>query len=155
MLTFSIKLSKKDTKKLTIALKRTEQLGDLVKVKRIMTILMLCSKNSLDDVSSLLKISREAIRAWLKAFLLKGVGGLNSKKSSGRPSKLTKSQRAELVQLIQDGPEKSGFPGACWRTPMIQHLIEQKFDIFYSVKYLSEYLKSLGLSYQKAKFIAD
>ena len=60
-----------------------------------------------------------------------------------------------MIQLIKEGPEKLGFPGSCWRTPMLQHLIKERFGVFYSVKYLSEYLKSLGFSYQKAKFVAD
>jgi len=35
---------------------------------------------------------------------------------------------------------------------MIQELIYQKFGVLYSVKYLSEFLKNLGFSYQKARF---
>ena len=57
--------------------------------------------------------------------------------------------------MIKASPETSGFPGSCWRTPMIQHLLQEKFGVFYNVKYLSELLKNLGFSYQKAKFIAD
>ncbi len=37
---------------------------------------------------------------------------------------------------------------------MIQELILEKFDIFYSTKYLAQLLDSLGFSYQKAKFVA-
>ena len=35
---------------------------------------------------------------------------------------------------------------------MIQELIHQKFGVFYSVKYISQLLKNLGFSYQKARF---
>ena len=48
-----------------------------------------------------------------------------------------------------------GFPGACWRTPMIQWLIEENFGVFYNARYLSEVLKNMGFSYQKATFVAD
>ena len=48
-----------------------------------------------------------------------------------------------------------GFSGFCWRTPMIQHLVLQKFGVFYSARYLSELLKNMGFSYQKATFVAD
>jgi len=37
---------------------------------------------------------------------------------------------------------------------MIQYLIKNKFNVFYSVKYLSELLKNMGFSYQKATFVA-
>ena len=53
------------------------------------------------------------------------------------------------------GPEKMGFSGACWRTPMIQHLILEKFGVYYSARYLSELLKNMDFSYQKAAFVGD
>mgnify|MGYP002064831989 FL=1 len=57
--------------------------------------------------------------------------------------------------MISQGPQKSGFPGACWRSPMIQWLIYEKFGVEYSVFYIPQLLKSMGFSYQKAKFVAD
>jgi transposase len=38
---------------------------------------------------------------------------------------------------------------------MIQNLIYEKFGVFYSVHYISQLLKSMGFSYQKAKFVSD
>ncbi|MGD9822801.1 winged helix-turn-helix domain-containing protein [Desulfobacter sp.] len=73
-------------------------------------------------------------------------------KRSGRSNKLAGTQKKQLKQWLTDGPQSVGFPGACWSTPMIQELIYQKFGVLYSVKYLSEFLKNLGFSYQKARF---
>ena len=61
----------------------------------------------------------------------------------------------ELDELITEGPVASGFPGACWRSPMIQHLIYEKFGVFYSVNYIAQLLKNMGFSFQKAKFVSD
>ena len=68
---------------------------------------------------------------------------------------MTKTQRKELDKLITEGPAKAGFPGACWRSPMIQTLIFDRFGVHYSVHYISQLLKNMGFSYQKAKFVAD
>jgi len=38
---------------------------------------------------------------------------------------------------------------------MIQSLIYERFGVFYSVHYISQLLKNMGFSYQKAKFVAD
>lgn len=102
------------------------------------------------QIASILKVCEESIRLWVNSFLLKGVDGLESRKPSGRPSKLTRTQRKELDKIITEGPVKAGFPGACWRSPMIQSFIYEKFGVFYSVHYISQLL-----SYQKAKFVAD
>ena len=92
---------------------------------------------------------------WIKKYLLNGLWGLRSEKSPGRPPKLTKTQRRELIKLVTQGPEKCGFSGGCWRTPMLQHLIQKRFDIFYNTHYISELLGNLGFSYQKAAFVAS
>lgn len=155
MLPFSIKLKKNNLTKLQKSLKDAETSGDLPKAKRIMSILLLNAGNAILEISSILQVSQEAVRCWLKAFLVRGIAGLTSKKSPGRPSKLTKKQRRKLAQIIEDGPLKAGFPGGCWRTPMIQHLIKERFGVFYNARYISELLKNMGFSYQKAKFVTD
>jgi len=45
--------------------------------------------------------------------------------------------------------------GNCWRSPMIQHLIHERFGVFYAVHYISQLLKNMGFSYQKARFVSD
>jgi hypothetical protein len=48
--------------------------------------------------------------------LLFGVSGLTAKKSSGRPVKLTKKQKKELVKIIDKEPSETGFMSNCWRS---------------------------------------
>ena len=124
-------------------------------VKRILAVLAVSDGIRYSVIATNLKICEESIRLWVNALLLKGVEGLKSKKGPGRPPRLTKTQRKELDKLITEGPAKAGFPGACWRSPMIQALIFEKFGVSYSVHYISQLLKNMGFSYQKAKFVAD
>ena len=62
---------------------------------------------------------------------------------------------AALATLIDEGPVKAGFSGACWRSPMIQQLIYARFGVFYNVFYIAQLLKNLGFSFQKAAFVSD
>lgn len=154
MLAFNLHLSKRQKQTLQNTMHRAESNGDLAKIKRILSILLLDSKHAMIEISALLRVSTQSIRHWLKLYLVQGVRGLRSGKSTGRPGKLSKTQRQELVELIKLGPEANGFLGSCWRTPMIQHLIHEKYGVFYHAHDLSELLKNLGLSYQKATFVA-
>jgi transposase len=142
-------------KKCIQLLQQAQNNGDLRKAKRIMAILAVVEGTSYSTIAKTLKVSEESIRLWVNAFLLYGVKSFIYKKSTGRPSKLTKTQRKQLDRLISQGPQKSGFPGACWRSPMIQWLIYEKFGVEYSVYYIPQLLKNMGFSYQKAKFVAD
>ena len=133
-------------------LKLAEQCGDIRWVKRILVILSLADGRPNYVIEQVLKVSGESIRLWLVSVLTKGVSGISPTKSPGRPAKLTKIQRNELANLIDAGPQATGFSGGCWRSPMIQNLIYEKFGVFYSVKYISELLKNMGFSFQKARF---
>ncbi len=155
MIPFILKLSKQQKQKLQSALKRAEVAGDMPKMKRILAIILLGKENSIQSVANILQNTAEAIRSWFKKYILNGLRGLSSRKSPGRPPKLTKKQRKELAMIIEAGPEQAGLMGACWRSPMIQYLINERFGVFYNARYISELLKSIGFSYQKARFVAS
>jgi transposase len=124
-------------------------------IYRILIVLAVADDFSFDAIANILRIFAETVRLRVNNFIMKGLEGLSVKKQTGRPPKLTKSQKKQLSQAIIDGPEKAGHPGACWRSPMIQDLIYKRFGVFYSVNYISQFLKNMGFSYQKAKFISD
>jgi transposase len=155
MLPFRLTISSPLCKEMDSALLAAQRRGDIRLVKRILAIFALRDSNSPSHVASLLKVSIDSVLDWARRFLCYKLNGLKDKKSPGRPAKLNKSQKRLLADFIDAGPTACGFSAACWRSPMIQHLIFEKFGIFYSVHYLAELLKSLGFSYQKAKFVAD
>jgi transposase len=155
MLAFNLKLSRSQQTELENQLMTAEAKGDLSEVKRILSLLSLGAGQFAEDIAEILKISLETIRQAIHKFFAGGANGLKSKSRPGRPPKLTKTQRKKLYQYIVMGPEKMGFPGFCWRTPMIRHLILEKFGVFYSARYLSELLKNMGFTYQKATFVSD
>ena len=155
MLHFRLIIQPESRKRLEKLLKRSEKKGDLRTMKRVMTIIMFSEEITPSKISDVLGVSKESIRLWVCAYLLKGIEGLKAKKNNGRKAKLTRSQRRELDKIIREGPAKAGFPGGCWRSPMIQKLIYERFGVFYSVHYISQLLRNMGFSYQKARFISD
>ena len=155
MLNFYLKLTKAHKKSLIDKLKKAQDMGDIREAKRLMAILALADEQDMKATACILQVTVEAIHGWVKKYLVHGLQGLASKKPPGRRSKLTKAQKKELAKLIEAGPKKSGFIGNCWRSPMIQELIHEKFNVLYSVHYISQLLKNIGFSYQKAKFVSD
>jgi len=154
MLYFHFILSQIQKAELIKSLENARRQGDLTVVNRILAVLAYAEhKNSVEDISNLLHVSTEFIRVWVKKYMQGGTKLITFRKQSpGRPNKLTKTQRKELSKYISAGPQKVGFPGACWRTPMVQELILNKFGVFYNVRYISQLLNNLGFSYQKARF---
>jgi len=154
MLNFHLNISKSQHQAMEQAFNKARKRGDHKTMNRLLAIFAISEgETNLSKIARLLRVSHEAVRQWLIKYLLEGVSGLIQRKQPpGRQAKLTKTQRQELASLIDAGPEAAGFPGACWRTPMIQELIYERFGVLYKVHYLSELLKNMGFSYQKAAF---
>jgi transposase len=136
-------------------LKTAQQLGPLRQVKYLLAILAVMDGQSFAQIALILRVHEKTVAAWVRVFCCYGLQGAPSKKPTGRPPKLTPTQQAVLTTLLDEGPVKAGFSGACWRSPMIQQLICDRFGVFYNVFYIAQLLKNLGFSYQKAAFVSD
>ncbi len=150
-----IRLSNQTHRNLQKKMKNEKAKGNIKMVHRIMIVLAVAEGFTFEALARIFRISTETARQIVKNFVLKGVTGLKIRKQKGRPSKLTKTQKRQSCKIIIDGPENAGYPGACWRSPMIQDLIYERFGVLYSVNYIAQLLKNMGFSYQKAKFVSD
>lgn len=155
MCSFRFTISTNYRKEVEKQLKVAQQLGDLRRVKFYLAILAVMDGKSFEDVAQFLRLHLKTVTEWVRLFCCYGHRALPWKKPSGRKPKLTVTQKEELVRLIDEGPVASGFSGACWRSPMIQQLILNRFNVFYDVFYIAQLLKNLGFSWQKAAFISD
>ena len=136
-------------------LKTAQHLGNLRQVKYLLAILAVMDGQSCAQVAGVLHVHEKTVATWVSMFCCYGLQGAPRRKPTGRPPKLTPTQQAALATLIDEGPVKAGFSGACWRSPMIQQLIYDRFGVFYNVFYIAQLLKNLGFSYQKAAFVSD
>ena len=131
---------------------RAREEGDVSTFRRGQAILAVLSGETYEAIAVILGITPEIIRQWVQKFLEDGPRFLKIKYGRGRPPLLSQAQKKELYAAIKSGPEVAGYEGGCWRSPMVQHLIHQRFGIFYSAAYIAQLLKSIGLSFQKACF---
>ena len=102
-----------------------------------------------------LRVHEKTLAAWIRGFCCYGLNGAPRQKPTGRPPKLPPTQNAALATLSAEGPLQAGLSGACWRSPMIQQLIDDRFGVFSKVFYSAQLLKNLGFSYQKAAVVSD
>ena len=115
-------------------------------VKRIHALFAIVEGKSVAEVAELLDLGEQTVRDYVCAFIGKGVASLSYKRPSGRPPRLTKTQRKELADLIAAGPEAAGYTSACWTTPVICDLILTRFGVAYHPHYVCELLDELGFS---------
>lgn len=152
---FTIAFSRPTVKTLTQELQAALRLGDGRRCRHISALLMLADGLALDTVVERLGVCRSTVYAWVRAFLLDRWASLRRRSSTGRPSKLTPAQKQRLRELVGAGPEAAGYQTGCWTSTLLQDLIHREFGQLYNVHYLSELLRNLGFSYQKARFVSD
>ena len=155
LVSFTLHLSSFTRKQLSRRLQQAYASGDLRLVKRIPALLALAEGMSVQDVAEMLHLGEQTVRDYRNRFLAKYMASVTSKRPPGRPSKLTKTQRRELAELIKAGPQAAGYTSGGWNTPMMQDLIQTRFGISYHPHYLATLLHHLGFSYQKARFVSD
>ncbi len=151
----TIVFSRPTVKELTRRLQLAWHSGAVWLIKRISALLLLADGRAAPDIATRLAVSTETIYGWRAAFLVRRWDSLSRRTSPGRPPKLTATQRAQLKALVSAGPEAAGYDTGCWNSALIQDLIVREFGRMYNVHYLSELLRSLGFSYQKARFVSD
>lgn len=155
MLNFRLSITTYQRQALERKLTSAQQLGNLRLVKFILAVFAVAHYQETVQAAMVLKLSVAQVERYVHQFLCYGVGGVAFKPPTGRRRKLTKAQQQQLCRLLDAGPHACGLSGACWRSPMIQQLIKERFGVSYSVFYIAELLSNLGFSYQKAAFVSD
>lgn len=135
--------------------KTAQQQGHLRQGKYDLAILAVGDGRSCAEVAVVLRVPEKTLAAWICEFCCDGIHGAPRQKPTGRPPKLTPTQQAALATLMDEGPLQAGCSGACWRSPMIQPLLDDRFGVVSTVFSIAQWLTNLGCSSQKAAFVSD
>lgn len=155
-----ISFGKQKLQKLENELKNACKTGNVRLYRVVQALIYIGDKNcniSFYQIANFLNVTRKTIYNWLMKFMCGGFKWLKNDpfnfSARGRRPRLNKDQKALLFEMVKEGPEKNGFYCGIWTCAMIEELIFVKFRVRYNPRYLSTFLKKMGLSYQKAKFI--
>ena len=104
------------------------------------------------EVVKSLGMNRTSIYRWLKAASGRGRGAraLVSRPATGRPSKLTATQQAQVFRWINGkDPRQYGLDFGLWTRSVVADLIARKFGITLGLTAVGELLAKLNLTPQK------
>lgn len=101
-------------------------------------------------VAASLEIHPGSVARWMAQYREGGEQSLASTVSTGRPSKLTPKQVAQLrAIIIGKNPQQLNFGLALWTLPVIRQLIERKFGVVLHDSNIGRLLHRIGLSVQR------
>src|SRR5512133_3215050 len=90
-------------------------------------------------------VSRTTASRWHKAISHKGLECLRKRRATGRPSRLTPQQTADLIRLFEAGPREWGFESDRWTTGRLATAIQTRFGVHYDPDHVGRIMHRLGL----------
>jgi transposase len=97
-------------------------------------------------IATSLGVARATVTMWLRWYDTGGADELVSRKPPGASPKLTLLQRAQLVALLDAGPEAAGASSHAWTCSSIRLLIWRRFGVHYHDGHMSRLLRQLHRS---------
>jgi transposase len=112
-------------------IKKRLKAGDLDGWRRGRAVLGYMEGRRVVELAKEADVTRGSVNRWLQRYEADGTDGLLTNVPAGPDRKLTEEQCAELVKVIEDGPQEAGYTSGVWTGPMIGDLIEERFGVRY------------------------
>jgi transposase len=106
---------------------------------------------SRDEAARAAGMDRQTLRDWVHRYNAEGIEGLRDRPRSGRPCALDEGRQATLKALVLKGPRLERDGCAAWRARDLCDVVERRFGVRYAETGMLRLLKSLDLSWQKAR----
>ena len=122
--------------------KKFEKENDVRGILRVKALIAYYRGMSSEVIAQCYEITERTLKNWVKRF--EKDERIDDLPRSGRPSKLPKEKQEELRRMIAEQNQR------IWVARHIVWLLTTVFHVCYSVSYLPEFLRKLGLSFHKA-----
>jgi len=130
------------------ALRRlARQSRDNRQTRRLLALAAAYDGMSRTEAASVGGMDRQTLRDWVHRFNAEGPDGLLDRPRSGMPRWLSEAQMQELAEIVETGPDPATDGVTRWRRVDLQQVIEERFDVVYSERAISDLLKALSFSY--------
>lgn len=123
--------------------------AEVLEQRRRNALQLLQDDISLHEVARRIGCHASSVLRWRDRRRALGEQGLKVRSSPGRPSRLSKDQKDQLLQLLVQGPLAFGWRTQVWTTSRIAQLIEKQFQVVYHPDHVGRILHALRWSHQK------
>ena len=119
--------------------------SDGAQVRRILALAMILEGRSRTEAAELNGMERQTLRDWVHRYNVAGIRGLKSRRP-GRAPALTELQRAELLDLVIEGPDREIDGVVRWRCVDLRAQVERRFGVKVHENTIGRWLHELGLT---------
>ena len=119
--------------------------------RRLLSLAAIYDGMSRADSARVGGMDRQTLRDWVHRFNDEGPDGLFDRKENGSVRRLSAEQWKELALIVATGPDLERDGVVRWRRVDLKAVIEERFGVSYSERYVSQILHDLGFSHMSAR----
>jgi transposase len=112
--------------------------------RRMLALAMVLDGADRKSAAETCGMNRQTLRDWVHRYNADGLGGLHDLKTLGRKPKLTAEQQAELVRLVEAGPDPARHAVVRWRRVDLRDELQRSFGVVLHERSVGKLLTKLG-----------
>jgi transposase len=119
---------------------------DGAQVRRILALALVLEGKPRTEAAALNGMDRQTLSDWVHRYNAEGIEGLKSRKSPGREPFLTEAQKAELRDLVIQGPDPAVHKVVRWRCADLRAEVARRWSVEVHESTIGAWLGELGLT---------
>lgn len=120
--------------------------ADGAQVRRMLAVALVLEGRPRSEAAALSGMGRQTLSDWVHRYNGAGIAGLLSRKSPGREPRLTEAQKAELRELVIQGPDAAVHKVVRWRCVDLQAEVARRWSVEVHESTIGKWLGQLGLT---------
>ena len=112
--------------------------------RRLLALALVLEGHGRGEAARQCGMDRQTLRDWVHRYNELGLAGLSDRKAPGPTPRLTAGQQAELVELVEKGPDLAEHGVVRWRRIDLARLIETRFGVRLAERSVGGLLRRLG-----------
>jgi len=118
--------------------------GSPAQARRILAIALVMEGSDRTTAARSCGMDRQTLRDWVHRYNAEGVAGLADRPRPGRPPRLSPAQVAELVEIVEAGPEVAVDRVVRWRCIDLKGVVAARFAVALSERQVGRILNRQG-----------
>jgi transposase len=124
---------------------------DVNQSRRLLSLAAVLEGMSRGDAARIGGMDRQTLRDWVHRFNALGPDGLKDAWYGGPEPRLSATQKAELAEIVETGPDPATHGVVRWRRIDLQQVIRERFGVDYHERHVGKLLKELGFVHMSAR----
>ena len=119
---------------------------DGAQVRRLLALALVLEGRPRSEAAALNGMDRQTLRDWVHRYNAEGIEGLKSRRPVGRAPALTEQQKAELRELVVNGPDPEKDQVVRWRCQDIRAEVARRFSVEVHESTIGKWLNQFRLT---------